>query len=773
MIKKSIGALLLLAAGVLTACSNDGYKSATTSVTGQLSDETLLRHATGGALQFSSARIITGNDAAFRSKLDLINGAKTSIDAMYYIYGDDYSSSVLSEALLAAARRGVKIRLLLDYHTNYKNLDFFTMLEKKSSAGPGSLQVRFYNRPTLEIVKDAVYLTMGCGKDAALSNAGCGAAKIAEIERLFADETIDGRPAAALNISNLNISNSGLFLSGLYAKNAALMAHAVQSGQGIDPNSLMQGGTSASPEDTQNLKKIARVYWASRTGSPFSRLTARIQLGLAFALYGNVLDPIYNSFTAYLPAERKRSETGKRDVEFLTDFLHHKLLLADGARMQLGGRNVEDAYHMRQNAMLGKYMFMDTDLVADVGPSGQAVQASFDRLWNFRSMVASTAEILSHAPNDYAAQEPVLKQAAKKCAAAGRETAIELCVNREVEKVAGRGTREEQRFKTMKERAAFYRSSYRFVKAPNSEPTFTVDPSALLAYIENLPFAGNFGSPAMGRSVGSKDGREAGSGKKIHALWLAGLDNACNTATAKAPKRVILHNAYFFPPANLMKQFARMIDGSLDCRHVTVTVLTNSLATTDLKVVNMFARHTAKAFAEFYQARRDKAWGARFEYFEYVAPPADIAAERAQLSLHSKVSLLGEDMIVGSANADLRSYLMDTNNGVLIRGAQKLVAQYTKFFSALLADKSRTQIVTGYFATTSRDVMIKEDIEVLRAEIKRYGADRWIDEKKAKDIERRMVEMLNRAYELAKSILAGGAGAVGDAAAFNRLFKPI
>ena len=230
-------------------------------------------------------------------------------------------------------------------------------------------------------------------------------------------------------------------------------------------------------------------------------MTARIQLGLAFALYGNVLDPIYNSFTAYLPAERKRSEAGKRDVEFLTDFLHHKLLLADGARMQLGGRNVEDSYHMRQNAMLGKYMFMDTDLVADVGSSGQAVQASFERLWNFRTMVASTAEILSHAPNDYAAQEPALKQAAKKCTSAGRGAAIERCVNREVEKVAGRETREEQRFKVMKERAAFYRSSYRFVKTSDDEPSFTVDPSALLAYVENLPFAGNFGSSAIGLSL--------------------------------------------------------------------------------------------------------------------------------------------------------------------------------------------------------------------------------------------------------------------------------
>ena len=38
-----------------------------------------------------------------RAKLEAINRAERTIEAMYYIYGDDYTSSAFSEALLRAA----------------------------------------------------------------------------------------------------------------------------------------------------------------------------------------------------------------------------------------------------------------------------------------------------------------------------------------------------------------------------------------------------------------------------------------------------------------------------------------------------------------------------------------------------------------------------------------------------------------------------------------------------------------------------------------------
>lgn len=73
---------------------------------GYLSDEAVLQRASAGPLDVMRAHVITDNDEAFASKLALVEGAQQSIDLMYYIYDDDYSSSVLTQALIDAARRG-------------------------------------------------------------------------------------------------------------------------------------------------------------------------------------------------------------------------------------------------------------------------------------------------------------------------------------------------------------------------------------------------------------------------------------------------------------------------------------------------------------------------------------------------------------------------------------------------------------------------------------------------------------------------------------------
>jgi phosphatidylserine/phosphatidylglycerophosphate/cardiolipin synthase-like enzyme len=762
-----VAAALLLPAG----CGGNAYLSERTAETGLLSEESVWLHASAGPLFFSRAQVIAGNDDAFRSKLALIEGAQRNIDAMYYIFADDYSSSVLAEALIAAARRGVRVRLLLDYHSNYKHLDLFSMMQRRAG-GEDALAVRFYNRPTREMVKDAAYLTLGCGHGEKLPQADCAPAKMAEIDRRFAAETIDGRPAAELNISNLNVAGSGLFLSGMYAKNAGLMALAVREGQGIDPARFQRGGAT-SPEELESLKKIGQLYLRSRIGSPVARLAARIQLAMAFAFYGDVLDPVYAAFTGYLPAERDRPENADREWEHATDFMHHKLLLADGARLQLGGRNVEDSYHMRRNGMLGKYMFEDTDVVAELTTGGAAVTRSFETLWNFRPMVAAIDEIRLHAPNDYAANERAVAQAEAACAGEAEGAARDACLNGALARRAeGVEAREARRFREMQEKARRYRTAYRYRGAPDPSPRFDVDAGAALSYIENIPFRGAPEAAAEARSLGAVNGEEAESGKRIHGLWLAGLEDACRTATAARPQRVILHNAYFFPPSNLMRRFAEMVDGTLDCGHVTVTVLTNSIATTDLKVVNLFGRHAAKAFAEYYRDRRHPVRGARFEYYEYLGEAASDSA-RGQLSLHTKVSVLGDSLIVGSANADLRSYMMDSNNGLFIRRASALTARYTAHVNALLADGARTSDITRIVADTPRAAMLAEDRATLRAEMARYRAERFIDAGQADRVEARMIGMLNRAYDLARAVLAGGPGGRAAEEQFDRLFKPI
>ena len=379
------------------ACSTNPYVSKDSRSTGRLSNETVLLHSSSEPLPVEGGRVMTGNDAAFHSKLELIKSAKTSIDAMYYIYSDDFSSSVLTEALIDAAVRGVRVRLLLDYATNYNDLDLLSMMEKYGNKGKGSLEVRLYNRPTHAIVQDAVYLTLGCGEALPKTDQQCGLAKNRQIDDLFRNEQVAGRPAAELGISNLNIGNSGLFLSGLYSKKADLVALAVLTGQSIDLVSLKQSGEAPSAQERAQLKKVATIYAQTRLGSPFERLTSKIQLALLSGLYGDTLDPMHEAFTGYLPVERPSSKQAARDWDYFTDYLHHKLLLVDQHHVQLGGRNVEDSYHMRQNPLTTKYVFMDTDVRVDLSSPESTLQRAFEALWNFNVMVATLADVATRA----------------------------------------------------------------------------------------------------------------------------------------------------------------------------------------------------------------------------------------------------------------------------------------------------------------------------------------------------------------------------------------
>ena len=57
--------------------------------------------------------LASGKDA-LASRLSLIETAQHSIDAQYYIWHDDLSGIILLDALDRAAKRGVRVRLLLD-----------------------------------------------------------------------------------------------------------------------------------------------------------------------------------------------------------------------------------------------------------------------------------------------------------------------------------------------------------------------------------------------------------------------------------------------------------------------------------------------------------------------------------------------------------------------------------------------------------------------------------------------------------------------------------
>lgn len=717
---------------------------------GELTQKEILADSSAGPLKVKSARLLTDNDAAFQTKLDLIRNAKSSLRLAYYIMSNDHSSSVLVEELIEAARRGVKVRLLLDYHTNYKHLDLLSALERegaKSNKG-GSISVALFNRPTREVMKDAFFLTSDCGDSAKAGDmTACSADKLKKMEAFFATEssskTLNGK------ISNLSSPFMSLFLSGLYSKNPGAIKAAFFEGSGFDPKTLKGGDAPPSPAELEQLKDFGRLLFDAKfKGS----LEAKIKLALAFSMYGEELDPVYRALSTILPVERERNESAKADWKHLTDFLHHKLLVADDERIQLGGRNVEDSYHTQPSNLSAKYTFMDTDVLMELQKTDSSVGKSFDRLFNFREMVATLAEVRQHAPNDMTQNLNITAQAIATCQPVKKASFAQYptCVQTTFAGLPYRNleSRMNDALQNMKEKAAIYRSQYQPAKLAASDAFDASDIRSMqVTYIENVPFNRSTKVGSEVRKYGAEDERDTRDGKSIHSLWTQGLRNTCKTSyDSKTRKRVVLHQGYVLFPANLLSALGKMTSGEWDCRYVDVVILTNSPETTDLNIINFFARQQLKATLE--QARGSSAKGkASIRVFEYKKQA------NAVLSLHSKVNVLGDDAIIGSANADVRSYFMDTNNGIFVRGAKKFTENYLLKIGGLINDTNQTMEVTKSLLDKPSATMIAEDIAVLRGMIAQRGKSELLTPERDKMLADLVTKLQTHIYKTSRELL--------------------
>ena len=78
----------------------------------------------------SGFEILAGAQAAYGARLALVQGAKYTLDVQYYAIHADASTARLLEGVVNAARRGVRVRVLLD--------DFFSRLNFNPRSRVGS-----------------------------------------------------------------------------------------------------------------------------------------------------------------------------------------------------------------------------------------------------------------------------------------------------------------------------------------------------------------------------------------------------------------------------------------------------------------------------------------------------------------------------------------------------------------------------------------------------------------------------------------------------------
>ncbi|WP_372651591.1 phospholipase D family protein [Halobacteriovorax sp.] len=89
--------------------------------------------------------ILNSGIAALQMRLDMIKRAKKSIEVEYFIYNQDQAGRILTHALIEAAKRGVKIRILVD-----KSMPIFALDNHISEAlEKYNVDLRFYNDASL------------------------------------------------------------------------------------------------------------------------------------------------------------------------------------------------------------------------------------------------------------------------------------------------------------------------------------------------------------------------------------------------------------------------------------------------------------------------------------------------------------------------------------------------------------------------------------------------------------------------------------------------
>jgi phosphatidylserine/phosphatidylglycerophosphate/cardiolipin synthase-like enzyme len=134
--------------------------------------------------------------------------------------------------------------------------------------------------------------------------------------------------------------------------------------------------------------------------------------------------------------------------------------------------------------------------------------------------------------------------------------------------------------------------------------------------------------------------------------------------------------------------------------------------------------------------------------------------------------VFGPDMFIGSANADVRSYMMDSNNGLYIQNAPELVSSYKTWVNDLINDPQQITNKTGYLAETTIEQMLAEDTAMITALLKRVAGGGKLEKKVSlEDLAERLARILETIYTLTTNLLEESKPDEEAQREFNALFK--
>jgi putative cardiolipin synthase len=113
----ALGLAALLAVGCASLPPGADYPKAASNALAHPEETKLGRHFEATAREHggdSGFRILTAGVAGFLARAEMLNAAERTIDLEYFIFRQDETGRLLTDALLRAADRGVRVRLLVD-----------------------------------------------------------------------------------------------------------------------------------------------------------------------------------------------------------------------------------------------------------------------------------------------------------------------------------------------------------------------------------------------------------------------------------------------------------------------------------------------------------------------------------------------------------------------------------------------------------------------------------------------------------------------------------
>jgi putative cardiolipin synthase len=131
---------------VSASCGTSRPDAAALPTVGFISKETIsqaCRQRTVHGSGTSGFEILPGGEESYHARLAMVEAAQRTLDVQYFIWKDDVVGTVFADRLLAAADRGVRVRLLLDIANGAQK-----EVSSAALAAHPNIQVGFFNPMT-------------------------------------------------------------------------------------------------------------------------------------------------------------------------------------------------------------------------------------------------------------------------------------------------------------------------------------------------------------------------------------------------------------------------------------------------------------------------------------------------------------------------------------------------------------------------------------------------------------------------------------------------